>query len=134
MLVWLIPQKIATMVLVYVFAHIQHPEEANWEEAPFQSTVKINTQPLSKVYWLGQTDHCMHHAMPHIPYHRYHLMWNLGAGILTRQGIPERTLLRGPTLVDMPQRASGTVHTARVVQRREVGGGRHRHRRPRGRR
>ena len=120
-LVWLIPQKIATMVLVYVFAHIQHPEEANWEEAPFQSTVKINTQPLLKVYWLGQTDYCMHHAMPHIPYHRYHLMWNLGAGILTRQGIPERTLLRGPTMVERPQRASDTVHTARVVQRREIG-------------
>ena len=120
--VWLIPQKIATMVLVYVFAHIQHPEEATWEDAPFQSTVKVNSQPLSKVYWLGQTDHCMHHAMPHIPFHRYHLMWDLGAGILTRQGIPERTLFRGPTMVDLPQRASDTVHTARIVERREVGG------------
>jgi vanillate O-demethylase ferredoxin subunit len=64
----------------------------------------------------------MHHAMPHIPFHRYHLMWDLGAGILTRQGIPERTLFRGPTMVDLPQRASGTVHSARVVERREVGG------------
>ena len=121
-LVWLIPQKIATMVLVYVFAHIQHPEEANWAEAPFQSTVKLNTQPLSKVYWLGQTDHCMHHAMPHIPYHRYHLLWNLGSGILTQQGIPERTILRGPKSLEMPQRADDSVHTVRVVERREVGG------------
>ena len=61
-------QKIATVVLVYFFAHIQHPEEANWEEAPFQTTVKIRTGPLGKLYWLGQTDHCLHHAMPHIPF------------------------------------------------------------------
>jgi len=121
-LVWLIPQKIATMVLVYVFAHIQHPEEANWEAAPFQSTVKVAARPLSKVYWLGQTDHCMHHAMPHIPFHLYHRVWDLGSGILTRQGIPERGLLRGPALMEMPRRAADTVLPARVVERREVGG------------
>jgi vanillate O-demethylase ferredoxin subunit len=120
--VWLIPQKIATMILVYVFAHIQHPEEATWEDAPFQSTVKVQARPLAKVYWLGQTDHCMHHAMPHIPYHLYHRMWDMGEGILTRQGIPERTLFRGPTSLELPRRASETVHTARVVDRREAGG------------
>jgi ferredoxin-NADP reductase/fatty acid desaturase len=121
-LCWLIPQKIATIVLVYFFAHIQHPEEASWEEAPFQTTVSIRTGPMGKVYWLGQTDHCLHHALPHVPFHRYHLLWELGDSVLTRQGIPERGYFRGPEFIELPRRAYDTVRTARVVERREVGG------------
>lgn len=121
-LVWLIPQKIAITVLVYVFAHIQHPEEATWEEAPFQTTAKIRTGPFGKLYWLGQTDHCLHHAVPHIPFHRYHRLWELGEGVLTRQGIPERGLFRAPEYIEIPRRAYDTVREARVVDRREVGG------------
>jgi len=121
-LVWLIPQKVATVVLVYFFAHIQHPEEANWEQAPFQTTVKVRTRPLGKLYWLGQTDHCLHHALPHIPFHRYHRLWELGDGVLTRQGIPERSLLRTPASIELPRRAYDTVRQARVVERRDVGG------------
>jgi vanillate O-demethylase ferredoxin subunit len=119
-LVWLIPEKIATVVLVYFFAHIQHPDEANWEQAPFQTTVKIRTAPFGKLYWLGQTDHCLHHAAPHIPFHRYHRLWELGDGVLTRQGIPERGLFRGPGFIELPRPAYDTVRQARVVERREV--------------
>jgi ferredoxin-NADP reductase/fatty acid desaturase len=120
--VWLIPQKIATIVLVYFFAHIQHPEEANWEQAPFQTTVKIRAQPFGKLYWLGQTDHCLHHAVPHIPFHRYHRLWELGDAVLTRQGIPERGLFRAPEFIELPRRAYDTVREARVVGRHEVSG------------
>lgn len=122
LLAWLIPQKIATMVLVYFFAHIQHPEEANWEEAPFQTTVSIRSGLAGKVYWLGQTDHCLHHALPHVPFHRYHLLWELGDRVLSLQGIPERGYFRGPEFIELPRRAYDTVATARVVERREVGG------------
>ncbi|MDQ1514589.1 MAG: hypothetical protein QOE80_419, partial [Actinomycetota bacterium] len=121
-LVWLIPQKLATITLVYFFAHIQHPEEANWETAPFQTTVTIRTSRAGKLYWLGQTDHCLHHAMPHIPFHRYHHLWDLSDGVLTRQGIPERGLFRGPESIELPRQAYATVRTARVAERREVGG------------
>ena len=121
-LVWLIPQKLATLVLVYFFAHIQHPEEANWETAPFQTTVTIRTSRPGKLYWLGQTDHCLHHAMPHIPFHRYHHLWDLSDGVLTRQGIPERGLFRAAESIELPRQAYATVRTARVVERREVGG------------
>ena len=122
-LVWLIPQKVATVVLVYFFAHIQHPEEANWEQAPFQTTVRVRTRPFGKLYWLGQTDHCLHHAMPHIPFHRYHQLWELGDGVLTRQGIPERGLFRAPESIELPRRAYETVREARVVERRDAGAG-----------
>lgn len=121
-LVWLIPQKLATVVLVYFFAHIQHPEEANWEKAPFQTTVRIQTSLPSKLYWLGQTDHCLHHAMPHIPFHRYHHLWALGDAVLTRQGIPERRLFRGPESIELPRQPYEAVLSARVTERRAVGG------------
>jgi vanillate O-demethylase ferredoxin subunit len=119
---WLIPHWIGFTVLVYVFAHIQHPEESTWQEAPFQSTVEVRGTSLGKLYWLGQTDHCMHHAMPHISFHRYHHLWDLSDGIFRKQGIPERGLFRGPGPIDVPRAAYSTVRQARVVEARIVGG------------
>ncbi|MGQ0632462.1 MAG: fatty acid desaturase, partial [Sporichthyaceae bacterium] len=122
-LCWLIPHWIGFVVLVYVFAHIQHPDESTWQVAPFQSTVEVRGSKAGKVYWLGQTDHCMHHAMPHIPFHRYHLLWDLSDGVLRKQGIPERGLFRGPEPFEIPRRAYDTTVAARVVQARDVGAG-----------
>jgi len=120
--VWLIPHWIGFAVLVWVFAHIQHPEESTWERAPFQSTVEVRGTLAGKFYWLGQTDHCMHHAMPHISYHRYHHLWNLSDGVLRKQGIPERGLFRGPGPIEVPRAAYAGVVPVRVVDVRQVGG------------
>jgi vanillate O-demethylase ferredoxin subunit len=119
---WLIPHWLAFTVLVYVFAHIQHPEESTWKEAPFQSTVEVRGTRFGKVYWLGQTDHCMHHAMPHIAFHRYHRLWDLSDGIFRKQGIPERGIFRGPDHIELPRQAYSTTRRARVVEARAVGG------------
>lgn len=119
---WLIPHWAAFFVLVYVFAHIQHPHESNWQEAPFQSTVEVRGTLVGKAYWLGQTDHCIHHAMPHVPFHKYHRVWSLADGILRKQGIPERGLFRGPGPIDVPRAAYSTTRQARVVEACVVGG------------
>ncbi|HEY3605795.1 MAG TPA: fatty acid desaturase [Sporichthyaceae bacterium] len=121
-LVWLIPQKVGMSILVYAFAHVQHPHDSNWQNAPFQSTVVLRGTPLGKVYWLGQTDHCIHHAMPHIPYHKYTQVWDLGDSVLRHQGIPERGLFRGPTGgVDFPREPYRTTRQVRVTEARDVG-------------
>ncbi len=122
-LCWLLPHWMAFLVLVYVFAHIQHPEESTWQVAPFQSTVELRGTMAGKVYWLGQTDHCMHHAMPHIPFHKYHLLWDLSDGVFRKQGIPERGLFRGPAPFDIPRRAYDTTVAARVIEARDAGPG-----------
>jgi len=122
-LCWLIPHWLGFFVLVYVFAHIQHPEESTWQVAPFQSTVELRGTKAGKVYWLGQTDHCIHHAMPHVPFHKYHRVWDLSDSILRKQGIPERGLFRGPEPFDIPRRAYDTTVAARVVSARDVGAG-----------
>ncbi|WP_019875342.1 fatty acid desaturase [Sporichthya polymorpha] len=120
LLCWLIPHWMAFLVLVYVFAHIQHPEESTWQVAPFQSTVELRGTKAGKVYWLGQTDHCIHHALPHVPFHKYHRVWDLSEGILRKQGIPERGLFRGPEPFEIPRRAYDTTVAARVVAARDV--------------
>ena len=121
-LVWLIPQKIAVFLLVYAFAHIQHPAESNWQESPFQTTVRVRSNKLSKIYMLGQTDHCIHHALPHIPLHRYHKIWELSDSVLKTVGIPDRGFIRGPKNIELPRAAYDNRLPARVVEARVVGG------------
>jgi ferredoxin-NADP reductase/fatty acid desaturase len=120
-LCWLIPQKLGMVVLIYAFGHIQHPENADWESSPFQATVVVRTSPATKVFWLGQTDHCIHHAFPHIPFHRYHKIWELGDSILRRQGIPERTVFRKPREIQWPRAPYETTQRARVLEAADVG-------------
>ncbi|MGQ0467092.1 MAG: fatty acid desaturase [Sporichthyaceae bacterium] len=121
-LLWLIPQKIGLAVLVYAFAHIQHPAESNWQESPFQSTVRVRANGLGKVYMLGQTDHCIHHALPHIPLHRYHRIWELSDSVLRTAGIPERGFFRGPRDLVLSPATYDNRLPARVVDARVVGG------------
>lgn len=120
-LCWMVPQRVGMFILIYAFGHIQHPENADWSNAPFQTTVAVKSSPVAKVYWLGQTDHCIHHVLPHIPFHRYHKVWELGDEVLRNQGIPERGLLRGPREIQWPRAPYAETHQARVVQARQVG-------------
>jgi ferredoxin-NADP reductase len=61
--------------------------------------------------------------MPHVPFHKYHRVWDLSDSILRKQGIPERGLFRGPEPFDIPRRAYDTTVAARVVSARDVGAG-----------
>lgn len=115
-LCWLIPQRLGMTILIYAFGHIQHPENADWTNSPFQATVTVKSTPVGKIYWLGQTDHCIHHAMPHIPFHRYHKVWELGDSILRKQGIPERGLFRKPAEIQWPRAPYRETRRARVSE------------------
>ncbi|HZE67246.1 MAG TPA: fatty acid desaturase [Sporichthyaceae bacterium] len=123
LLVWLIPQKVGMFILVYAFAHVQHPHDSDWQNSPFQSTVQLRGTAVGKVYWLGQTDHCIHHAMPHIPFHRYHRVWDLGDSVLRNQGIPTRGLFKAPKEWGFPRAPYQTVRQVRVTEAREAGAG-----------
>jgi vanillate O-demethylase ferredoxin subunit len=123
LLCWLIPQKLGMLILAYAFAHVQHPHDSDWQKAPFQSTVVLRGTAVGKVYWLGQTDHCIHHALPHIPFHKYTQVWDLGDGVLRNQGIPVRGLFRGPDGLEFPRTAYATTRQVRVTEAREVGAG-----------
>jgi len=91
-LLWMIPQRIGAWLVTYFFARIQHPEDITWEEAPFQTTVKIKTNKLAHFLMLGQTIHCLHHLLPSVPFYRYHKAWAAGKTLFEQQNIPERSL------------------------------------------
>ncbi len=77
---------------------------------------------IGKVYMLGQSDHCMHHALPHIPFHRYHKLWELSDSVLRTVGIPERGLFRGPGAIEVPRAAYDNRLPAEVLEALPVGG------------
>ncbi|MCR9159857.1 MAG: fatty acid desaturase [Nannocystaceae bacterium] len=96
-LLYMIPQKLGIMLVAYSFAHIQHPEGVDWKKAPLLSTGVITTKPRGLMTWLmlGQNDHHIHHLIPHIPWHRYRHVWELGDRVLDEQTLAERGFFRG---------------------------------------
>jgi len=118
-LIYVIPQKLTVLMTAYGFAHIQHPDDTDWSDSPFDSTVHLRGGPLNfnKVFWLGQGDHCLHHFFPHIPFHRYRGAWQLGSGVLTRQSIPERGLLSARLTEPRPPANQRELIKATVIGR-----------------
>lgn len=97
-LFFIIPTRLGITYTAYTFAHIQHPDGVTWHEFPFESTHVMkgrNSNFLLKSL-LGQEHHAMHHFLPHIPWYKYHKVWQLGNGIFTKQNIPERDIFEIP--------------------------------------
>jgi vanillate O-demethylase ferredoxin subunit len=113
-LCFMIPQRFGLFYVAWFFAHIQHPQGVEWEKAPFQTTVRVKTNPLASWLLLGQAFHCLHHLAPSIPYYRYKKAWVLGEHLFERQHVPTRTLWRKSTDIKLPIKHTGTWLSARV--------------------
>lgn len=94
LLLYVIPSRIGLAYTAYTFGTIQHPDGVKWNELPFQSTYLIKGRETSIMVksLLGQGFHSMHHFLPHVPWYKYHKVWELGNGIFAKQPIPERPL------------------------------------------
>ncbi len=90
-ILWMVPQRLGLFLVAWFFARIQHPRDVLWEEAPFQTTVRIICSRIGGWLMLGQARHCLHHLAPSIPYYRYHRAWEIGRERFETQDIPTRT-------------------------------------------
>ncbi|MFT4987007.1 MAG: ferredoxin-NADP reductase/fatty acid desaturase [Chitinophagales bacterium] len=96
LILFFIPNRLGITYVAYSFAHIQHPEGLTWNEFPFKSTYKLKGNKFFMDSFLGQAHHAMHHMLPHVPWYKYHLAWDLANGAFREQGIPERTAFSKP--------------------------------------
>ena len=122
-LCFMVPQRFGLFYVSWFFAHIQHPEGMEWEQAPFQTTVRIVTNPIAHWLLLGQSFHCLHHLAPSVPYYRYRRAWKLGAHLFEQQGVPTRTLWQASKDLGLPSRLVQTLLQARVTSVRTVAEG-----------
>lgn len=120
LVLWIIPQRLGLTCVAWFFAHIQHPKDVLWEEAPFQATVRIVAKPWTRWLLLGQSKHHIHHLAPSVPYYRYHRAWELGRHLFERQNIPSRTIWSQSKDLVAPQRVKSTWLEARVQSVMEV--------------
>lgn len=119
-LLWVIPQRLGLAGVSWFFAHIQHPRDVSWEEAPFQTTVRIVAMPWTRWLLLGQSKHHIHHLAPSVPWYRYHRAWDLGRHLFERQHIPTRTLWAPSQDLRLPGREAAGELAARVASVRDV--------------
>ena len=122
-LCYMIPQRFGLFYVSWFFAHIQHPEGVEWEQAPFQTTVRIVTNPIAHSLLLGQSFHCLHHLAPSVPFYRYRRAWALGEHLFERQGVPTRTLWRPSTDLGLASELRPSLLRASVASSRTVAEG-----------
>jgi fatty acid desaturase len=120
----MIPQRIGLSILTWFFARIQHPEGVLWAEHPFQATVRIPSHRWLRYLMFSQTEHCVHHLAPSVPFCRYHEAWELGRALFERQNIPERGFFRPVKELQLTAGDIGRgLQRARVVAIDEVAEG-----------
>ena len=115
LLLYVVPQRIGLGVVAYTFAHIQHPEGLTWENEPFQSTMFVGGNSPFRRLMFGQEEHIIHHLTPHVPWFKYKRVWDLANGALRRQGVPERSWLHAPEVIEVPTAESRAPVPMRVA-------------------
>ncbi len=93
---FLIPNRLGAALTTYLFAHLPHPEGLQWDSYPFQSTYNLTGNNFVVSALWGQANHSMHHFLPHVPWYKYHKVWDLANGIFRKQNIPERKVFSRP--------------------------------------
>ena len=96
LILFLIPNRIGIWCVAYSFAHIQHPEGMQWNDFPFQTTYRLKANDLLSKMLYGQSDHAIHHLLPHVPWYKYFMAWRLANGAFTKQDIPTREFIDKP--------------------------------------
>ena len=91
---WLVPQRIAFLILIYLFAYIQHPEGVEQRRSPIRATVMIKGGLWRRILMLGQSQHLMHHMFPSVPFYRYYRAWDASQALLSDEPVEWRWLLR----------------------------------------
>lgn len=122
LILYVIPHRLALVYVAYMFAHIQHPKGLTWEDEPFQSSVRITGNPVKRVSLLGQAEHAMHHLLPHVPWYKYHRVYDFANGLLHKQNIPQRGLFMPATEIILPQPAAlaNALQTVEITDVRSV--------------
>ena len=91
-----IPNRLGILYVAFAFAHTPHPEGLKWNDFPFQTTFKLKANKFFLESLFGQEHHAMHHFLPHIPWYKYHKVWDLANGVFRRQFIPEKKVFSIP--------------------------------------
>jgi vanillate O-demethylase ferredoxin subunit len=81
-LLWLLPQRLAVLILAYIFGRIQHPAGVEQRHDPFHATRMIRGGRVMRWLTLGQSEHLMHHLFPSVPWYRYHDVWAVSSPLL----------------------------------------------------
>ncbi len=90
LLIWWIPQRIGSVLVVYAFAYIQHPPGVKQREYPIRATGILRPNKWLGPLMLGQNAHLIHHLYPQIPWYRLEAGWRATEAELVRRAPPIR--------------------------------------------
>lgn len=95
-IIFFIPNRLGIAYTAYYFAHKPHPEGVKWNEHPFHTTYRLTGNKFFLPSLLGQDHHVMHHFLPHIPWYKYHQVWDLANGAFYKEDIPHKEIFSKP--------------------------------------
>lgn len=74
---WVPPMMLGRIILVYLFATIQHTHCVEQRNDRIGATRMhdVNASLLQRYFLLGQAQHLIHHMYPHVPWYRDNKIW-----------------------------------------------------------
>ncbi len=96
LLLFILPSRIATLVLVFAFDYLpHHPHTKHGVTSPYQATQnRLGLEWIMTPLFLGQNYHLSHHLYPTIPFYRYASLWRSNLKFHKSQGPAETTLFK----------------------------------------
>ena len=95
---WLLPQRLAVLILAYFFDYVPHrPHKSTREQSAYAHTSKVtgvtsydpvNFEPVLNLLMLYQTYHNIHHQHAQVPFYRYMALWNKYSNEYIAAGTP----------------------------------------------
>ena len=79
LMTWVLPMMLGRIILIYLFATIQHTQGIEQQEDLIGATRMhdVHGSLLQRYFLLGQAQHLMHHMYPHVPWYRYNKIWQV---------------------------------------------------------
>lgn len=94
---WIIPSRIALIILVFAFDYLPHNPHINYDNIYKKTSyLSINKffNPLLTLIIFYQNYHIIHHLFPNIPFYKYKNIWNLKKKELYEKGVKKIKLLK----------------------------------------
>jgi fatty acid desaturase len=96
-LAFVLPMLLGRIILVHLFATIQHKQGVEQRHEPISAThmQDVFSSPWQRFFMFGQAQHLIHHLYPNVPWYHYDRLWHAVASKVPNETIRHSSYFNG---------------------------------------